>query len=227
MRLYYFCLVLFFAYNLPHANGSLPKIGSIDTCVFPKLVGNFEQIPKPSHISNILNTKFPFNETGFKYSGFINITEIGASISVGKIKVNNFLISDTRSSLNIRTVNGYQFNYYFSMGVGCGLDIYDLFTLAPVTLDARIATTEGKFSGLLVLNAGYSFLINRAYRDLGNDGFIINPSVGFRNYLSENIALVATLGYKMQQQQIHEYYYYPISGSGFRKAICLNVGLSF
>jgi len=66
----------------------------------------------------------PNNETGFKYCGFINITEFGIANGVGTIKVQNYSEANDYIGVSFRTVNGYQFNYVFSLGLGIGIESY-------------------------------------------------------------------------------------------------------
>jgi hypothetical protein len=147
----------------------------------------------------------PYNETGFKYCGFINITELGVGSGIGKIIVQNYSEENDINMVSFRTVNGYQFNYVFSLGLGIGIEHYNGKNLAiPLTLDARFASGEGKWGCVFNVNGGYAL----------NTGFVVHPAIGFRNYISEKIALVGNLGYKLQQAQVQNTtYYYSQYGS--------------
>lgn len=144
--------------------------------------------------------KKSFNETGFKYSGFILFTELGLGLGVGTIKVGGQKLNNADHFTGFKVVMGYQFNYFFSMGVGLGIDKYERATLAPITLDIRFAKTEGKYGPVINLCGGQSFSIEKA-----SSGYMINPSVGLRYYISEKIAMIFNLGYKWQEQQLALY----------------------
>jgi hypothetical protein len=168
----------------------------------------------------------PNIETGFKYCGFINITELGVGIGVGTIEVQSYAEKNNFNGVSFRTVNGYQFNYIISLGLGIGYEYYGGNKMIPVTIDARFASGEGKWACVFNANAGYAF----------NTGFVAHPAIGFRKYVSEKIALVGNLGYKLQQAQIQYTTYYRTqystipnvyNESRMLRFTTLSIGLSF
>lgn len=168
----------------------------------------------------------PTIETRFKYCGFINITELGVGFGVGTIEVQNYSGENNFKGVSFRTVNGYQFNYIVSLGLGLGIEYYGGNKLVPVTIDARFASGEGKWACVFNANGGYAF----------NTGFVAHPAIGFRNYISEKIALVGNLGYKLQQAEIQYSYYYHSQYStitnvykekNMLRFITLSIGFSF
>jgi hypothetical protein len=160
-----------------------------------------------------------FNETGFKYRGFINITEFGLGYrKQGPINSEEVLIE-------LRTVNGYQFNYNFSLGIGLGATLATYGTSAikyPITLDARIASGEGKNTSVLGISGG--FILNSYLNPI----YILQPTIGLRHYVSENTAMVISLGPKMLLQG-NTTYYRNLTGKdvAFFQIVTLNFGYSF
>lgn len=130
-----------------------------------------------------------YNETGFKYSGFTNITELGYGI--GKLRNS----STSEHLLEFRTINGYQFNYNFTLGVGLGVMALTNGFLLPITLDARFGSGEGKNSGFFGVSAGYS----------PGQTYLLQFSVGFRHYVSENTAFLIGAGIKSFVQKNNDY----------------------
>jgi hypothetical protein len=157
-----------------------------------------------------------FNETGFKYSGFINITELG--LGIGKPPKSSSIVP----MLELRTINGYQFNYNFSLGAGLGVMTFFDGILLPITLDARFASGEGKNTAVFGLSGGAT--INNMIYPI----FIFQPSIGLRHYVSENTAMVISLGSKMLFQE-NDKYYRDLTGKdvAFLNIITLNFGFSF
>ena len=160
-----------------------------------------------------------FNETGFKYRGFINITEFGLGYrKQGPINSEEVLIE-------LRSVNGYQFNYNFSLGIGLGATLATYGTSAikyPITLDARIASGEGKNTSVLGISGG--FILNSYLNPI----YILQPTIGLRHYVSENTAMVISFGPKMLLQG-NTTYYRNLTGKdvAFFHIVTLNFGYSF
>ncbi len=88
--------------------------------------------------------------------GYKGILEIGYQIGVGDLKADNF---------KINLINGYQFNPYFSMGLGFGLRVYedqnldnsnnfDPFLAFPIFADFKINFIDGKVSPFLSVSPG-------------------------------------------------------------------------
>jgi hypothetical protein len=166
-----------------------------------------------------------YNETGFKYCGFINITELG----FGRVKnlntTGNYNYNPLLGLLEIRTINGYQFNYNFSLGIGTGINIiygYGGGILFPVTLDARFVSNEGKTSAVLLLSAGMA--LNSPVYPI----YIFQPSLGIRHYVSEKRAFLISLGPKIILQE-NARFIRNLTGKDFfiLNAMTLNAGFSF
>jgi hypothetical protein len=166
-----------------------------------------------------LNSKNPpplhkkFNETGFKYSGFTNITEVGLGYGQYREKENGIELM-----AELRTINGYQFNYNFTLGAGLGVMLFDNGILLPITLDARFASGEGRNTAVFGIAGGYAL----------KNTYLLQPSIGWRHYVSENTATVLSLGYKMLMQET-EPNIRRITGEqfAFLNLVTLNFGFSF
>lgn len=127
-------------------------------------------------------------------SGFYSLTDIGA------IAGRSTYGSGVAASL--QTVAGYRFNERWSVGAGAGLENYQI-GLAPIFAEGRCYLLKRNFSPFLALQGGYAFPINNYKNHLGEwthkGGITANASVGIRNYLSNNVALVISTGFRHQQ----------------------------
>ena len=145
--------------------------------------------------------------TEYKRKGYINVTELnfGYGISTIKTSQGSAYVQEQEPIFGLRTVNGYQFSPYFTLGVGLGYEAFDDSGLMPITLDSRIMFLNKKFSPVLNLNGGYSVGLNNS------GGLYANPSIGLRMFLSKKTALLFNIGYKVQQltfKTVTNYNYY-------------------
>ena len=131
----------------------------------------------------------------FKKKGYINITEINYNPGTGSSNSGNYTIG-------FKTVNGYQLNEHLSLGIGLGIDGNKNQTLLPITADIRGTILKGILSPVINMNVGYSLLLNAKNNYYGElkGGLVINPSFGIKTYISQNVAFLFNIGYKMQWQ---------------------------
>jgi hypothetical protein len=130
----------------------------------------------------------------FKQKGFVNITEYIICIGQGKFSNGINTTENDAISSGLRTVNGYQFNPFISAGIGLGIDIYKDFEMIPITFDFRISPISGRATPILTLNGGYSIGTN----DFRGSGYIFNPSLGMKVFVSKKLACYLSIGYKWQ-----------------------------
>lgn len=97
--------------------------------------------------------------------------------------------------VGIMTSHGYQIAPQFFAGAGVGFNYYfnghDELCSLPVFAHFRSDVLENEITPYVELKVGYSFL------DL--KGFYINPIVGCRFELNDNLGLNVGVGYTMQQ----------------------------
>ncbi len=103
--------------------------------------------------------------------------------------------------VGIMTSHGYQIAPQFFAGIGVGYNYYfnshDEASSLPVFVHFRSDLLENEITPYVDLRVGYSFLDIK--------GFYINPSVGCRFELNDNLGLNVGIGYTMQQA---EFIYY-------------------
>jgi hypothetical protein len=130
------------------------------------------------------------------YKGYTNITEIIYSIGTEDVKIDNTIIEKS-NSIGITTVNGYQFNKYFSVGLGIGFEKIENKSFIPLFLDARMSFLQGKIHPTLNGIIGY---LSPIY-NLGEHFLFINPSAGIRVELSDKISYLLNIGFKWYRQE--------------------------
>jgi hypothetical protein len=171
------------------------KIQTKDRNVF---VFKFDEIEKMTKENLPVDNSYNNSKaTDFKKSGFINVTEINYSLGVGDVIVGNYTYKNVDNSFGFRTINGYQLNEHLSLGIGIGIDKYKSATLLPITFDARATILKGKVSPVFTANIGYAVGLNDV-----KGGLVINPQIGFKTYISKNVAYLFNVGYKWQGQEV-------------------------
>lgn len=99
-------------------------------------------------------------------------------------------------SLGANLIGGYQANKLLTVGLGVGLHGYgpsDMLLL-PVFADARLHFPQRKWTPYISLDLGYSLSLDSAERG----GFLLNPAVGGRFPLGDNLAFGFAVGYRLQ-----------------------------
>lgn len=183
------------------------KVQTKDRNVFVFKFDEIEKMTKENLPSNSYNNSSRIND--LKKSGFINLTEINYCPGIGRVKYGNYDFENIDYSFGFRTVNGFQLNEHLSLGIGIGIDKYKNVTLLPITFDARATILKGKVSPVFTMNAGYAVGLDDV-----KGGIVINPQIGIKTYISNNVAYVFNIGYKLQRQEVtyltsyNNYYYY-------------------
>jgi len=94
---------------------------------------------------------------------FIYMTSLGYSTGFGKIGLPNDngdifkTVYNKNRNMQIHQLLAYQFNNYFYMGVGAGLDFWNYTAFVPVYLNLSVNMTNTRVAPTAYLNLGYSF----------------------------------------------------------------------
>ena len=123
------------------------------------------------------------------YRGFVDFSY---SLGVGDFGKNH-------DRVNLMTSHGYQFVPQFFAGIGIGANYYydDEAWNLPIFAHFRSDILANDITPFVDLKVGYSFIDVK--------GFYLNPSVGCRFAVSDNLALNIGVGYTLQKT---EFYYY-------------------
>jgi hypothetical protein len=183
-----------------------------------------------------------------KEKGFINITELSHAMSFKKTHTyydgnsqgaefeSHFDRANNAPSFGIQTVNGYQFNPYFSAGIGIGRQLYSELILYPLFLDVRAVFMKTKLSPFLMGEIGSSFSqyqvfgTKKTYHDEG--GFLGSVAGGVKYFLSSKVALNLSLGLRYQELTVLNNFYdsnhnYPTYSKKSMNQLNLRFGVTF
>ena len=160
----------------------------------------------------VLNSESRFVETKSynpRTRGYRGWVETGGAMGLGEYGSGIFSFS---------TSHGYQFNPYFFLGAGIGVDYhFDWETVfMPIFANARGYFINGKISPFVDAKIGYA--------PIDGYGVYFSPSIGVSIGVSKKCAVNISIGYNMQQS---EAYYFGYQGySGYYEDILIH-GLSF
>lgn len=136
-------------------------------------------------------------------SGYYNITDLGLLFG------NNGNFSTI--TVSAQTVSGYRFNKHWSVGLGLGIESFDI-PLAPVFLEGRYHLLEGRFSPYATFQAGYGIPIENYLgidgKRVNRGGYMINSMLGIRHQFSNTMGLVLSAGYRYQQSVSKQTYWW-------------------
>ena len=153
-------------------------------------------------------------KSSFAKSNFKGTFEVGY-LKANHISEPNF----THARVKLNLIAGYQFNPYFSLGVGSGLRYYlpELWPVVPLFANFTVRNPKEKISPFLSLNVGHTF-------DLGHDidpvGFLLDPSLGIKIKTSGRISLNLAINYEMH---FISNYHTPYKELG---PVCILLGIS-
>jgi len=144
--------------------------------------------------------------------GFKEIVEIAYKVDAGEYSIDG---------KEVDFISVYQFNPYFSAGVGMGLRYYPdmLTTLVPVFGDFRVYFRNKIFTPYLVFGAGFSYNASENWAKVGR---LLNSAVGVSIKVTEEFAINAGVG--LTFQNIDSYF------GGYSTdadAVSLTLGISF
>ncbi|MFC2079925.1 hypothetical protein ACFLRQ_00460 [Bacteroidota bacterium] len=88
--------------------------------------------------------------------------------------------------LKLNVINGYQFNPYFSMGIGTGI-WYHRHALVPLFADFRAYLLDKKISPFLALDTGFIF----------RESIFLLPTFGVSWKLSKYFVINLSFGYHL------------------------------
>ncbi|MEM8908936.1 MAG: hypothetical protein AAGD05_13905 [Bacteroidota bacterium] len=152
------------------------------------------------NIQQIKRTKNPQliypNGTSFIERGHYHVINsgllVGYDYSFDEFKLGGHLL---------HFIKGYQFNPYFALGAGVGVDQYD-FTMIPIYADVRGNLFNRSIAPFYALNVGYSFAFgdnnNGFFNEDFRGGWLIHPTLGLRFATRKSMSYTLEFGYKFQ-----------------------------
>jgi hypothetical protein len=148
----------------------------------------------------------------FKERGVIYISTFGFVNGFNEIKYSNerSTLSNNTTAVSVHQMVGYQFNPYFSLGMGVGFEKWKYTSFIPLYADLRVNLLSGQFSPFLSVNFGYS---SKWYEspipdnqhqviDGATEGIYFSGGLGLKVMFSESAAGIISFEYKMQESSI-------------------------
>ena len=127
-------------------------------------------------------------------TGYRGFADIGGGFGVGENGDGVFSIS---------TSHGYQFNPYFFLGGGIGIDAHIGwgYVSVPIFVDSRLYFTSGK-------RVTPYFGVKLGFSPSEGDGLYFNPMFGVSIGLNRKLAINVSLGYNLQRADFYYIGYY-------------------
>lgn len=133
--------------------------------------------------------------------GYKGSIEVGFAAGAGEVAHNRgeFLL-----------VNGWQFNKWLSVGIGTGIQVWQVTqqVTLPLFADIEVTFMQKTISPYANLRAGYCWGLSQD-DFLPKDGAYFSPMIGFRWGMKKNTALKLGAGYLVQGSNIKQNYQTP------------------
>lgn len=148
-------------------------------------------------VQEVLNQKVRNRDYNFKEEGFYNFTSISNFNSRS-----NF--GDIFVGFGAHTVSGYQINRLIGLGLGFGIDNYEVSfakRVVPLYLEARGYLLKKNISPYYSMNMGWGFPLKQDNFGVNETagGMYINPSIGVRFGGKKTSNFILDAGYKYQR----------------------------
>lgn len=203
------------------------KIQTADGSIFVYRMAEVEKITKEIITSSRGSSRSAANASDFSYEerpiddirGYRGFADLGYTIGIGDYR---------EGRVEFSTSHGYQFNSYFFVGGGLGLQYFsdsDICVI-PVFADLRANFTRGPVVPFGGVKIGYSWAADDG--NSGDLGFYMSPSIGVRFSVARNLAFNISAGYTVQ---LADAYYYNGYGTYYSTenfgGITLKAGIEF
>lgn len=226
------------------------KVKTSDGSVFVYAMSDVEKMTKETseqdNSARIRNTRSKHESEQYERTGYVNITEVGVGMGIGKATrtySGSINTSSTYTPVNssylisISTVNGgWIAAGNLSAGIGVGLDVEttEHWGQLPVFADLRIVPASGKTSPMIILQPGYAFGIistNSKYASYTPSGYVLRGGLGILGSTSKGSAICFSIEYDYRQLR----YSWSLFGSTFDNTtvdttygnLRLNFGMAF
>jgi hypothetical protein len=124
--------------------------------------------------------------------GYYNLTGIGLLFGQN--------VNQTKASMSLQMINGYQVNKHWSVGLGLGIESFDYLHI-PTFADVRYQFSDRSTSPFFAFQSGYCWPLFNGQNDFEqlHGGPMAGVEFGIRNYYSDKAALVMSFGYRYQR----------------------------
>jgi hypothetical protein len=193
------------------------KIETRDGNIFVYTYAEIEKIAKETSVKQEqnVNVRQPNNEPekkseGLKESGYFNATELFIGFGIGNARLENSSMKVRNASrvYGVRTTHGYYLNKHAALGIGLGFEAGNYATILPLYLDCRFpfGVNSSKISFNMAVGTAFTY---------AEPTFILNPSVGLKQYLGNKASINISIGTNSRTLSIYDEKFYP-SSSGYQ-----------
>lgn len=155
---------------------------------------------------------------------FVYMTSIGYANGLGKIDLSDNAggvlktVYNKNPNFQVNQLLAYQFNNYFYMGLGAGLDFWKYTAFVPIYLNLSVNMIDRKIAPMAYVNLGYSFkwylqskpeTMTRVVHGTSS-GPMGEGGLGIRLKFNNKVSLVIAGCYKAQYSDIR--YTIPVDG---------------
>ena len=180
-----------------------------------------EPVPNNDNISGqtrdaVLNSESRFVETKSynpRTRGYRGWVETGGAVGIGGWDHDIFSFS---------TSHGYQFNPYFFLGAGVGVEYFFDYeaVVVPIFANARGYFMDRKTSPFIDVKIGYS--------PVGDiQGLYFSPSIGVSIGVSKKCAVNLSIGYNLQMAKFYHHYGYSTYSEELLHGLSFKAGFEF
>ena len=127
--------------------------------------------------------------------GFTNITTLGYGFGIGSVGDAN----NEEDYFALHTVNGFHINRMISLGLGLGVEGYGDYELIPLYADIRVYPSLTEWAPFFYGDLGYGLGVLEKGVD---GGLMAGLGGGIQRSVNPNLALVASIGYRYQENTI-------------------------
>ena len=143
-------------------------------------------------------------------SKFVYLTSVGFSTGVGEIKYEEKKLKNTIPIIRVHQVLAYQFNNYFTLGLGAGLDAWKNTAFIPLYLNLNVNFLDKKTTPLWHLHTGYSFKWYESQKPEdgtrvihgAKTGLYGETGLGVNIKFLQKVSFLITVNYTVQESQL-------------------------
>jgi len=143
-------------------------------------------------------------------SKFVYMTSLGYANGFGNIVLENKTVVNKNPNFQLNQLLGYQFNDYFYMGLGAGVDVWRYTAFVPVYLNFSVNMMSTDICPMAYVNVGYGFKWYISSKPETMDRVIHGATtgpmgeggLGVRIRFNDKLALVVAACYKTQYSAI-------------------------
>ncbi|MDR1757365.1 MAG: hypothetical protein LBR51_00155 [Bacteroidales bacterium] len=143
-------------------------------------------------------------------SKFVFQSIVGFSTGVGNVHFGSRSTRNATPAFRVHQILAYQFNPYFFMGIGGGVDIWNKTAFIPLYLNLSVTMIDKTIAPHWYFNGGYSFKWYGSQKPEGMErvihgaatGIYGETGIGIKLSQLQKVSFILTFNYTLQQSRI-------------------------